>query len=304
VEGERDGRGVVTSAGLGKARLRPSITLPDVQYGLALPIGGACVEPRLIVELAENAEASGWDGVFVEDYLWYQGNAAMPTCDPWGVLAVIAVRTTCVRLGFEVVALPRRRPWIVARQAATVDRLSEGRFILGVAQGDTGDPGFTHAHETLDTRIRAERLDEGLAIIAGLWTGEPFSFHGKHFTLEEVTFLPVPAQRPRPPIWIGGGYPNRGPVDRALRWDGACMYRRHGGHLNADDVRELRARAQGRPWTIVVGGQPRRDDWDEERSQIEAVRDAGADWWIESIEPGAPDEMGRAATRGPLRIET
>jgi alkanesulfonate monooxygenase SsuD/methylene tetrahydromethanopterin reductase-like flavin-dependent oxidoreductase (luciferase family) len=117
-----------------------------------------------------------------------------------------------------------------------------------------------------------------------------------------VRFRPVPAQRPRPPIWIGGGYPNRGPIERALRWDGACMYRRDGGHLSADEVRDLRARAQRRPWTIAVGGQPRREDWDEERSQIESVRDAGADWWVEWIEPASPEAMSAAVRRGPLRV--
>jgi alkanesulfonate monooxygenase SsuD/methylene tetrahydromethanopterin reductase-like flavin-dependent oxidoreductase (luciferase family) len=272
-----------------------------VHYGAALPIGGECGDPRFLLELAETAEASGWDGVFLEDYVWYQGDPAVPTCDPWAVLAALAARTRRVRIGLEVAALPRRRPWIVARQAAAVDLLSGGRLVLGVAQGDTGDPGFTHAHEPLDARTRAELLDEGLAIIAGLWTGEPFSFHGSHFTVDEVTFRPTPVQQPRPPIWIGGGYPNRGPVMRALRWDGACLYRRDGGHLGAGDVRDLRAQAEGRPWKIAVGGQPRRADWDEERSQIEAVRDAGADWWVEWIEPADRAAMSAAVKRGPLR---
>lgn len=275
-----------------------------MQFGLALPIGGECGDPTLLVELGQAAEAAGWDGVFLEDYVWYGGDPSMPTCDPWAVLAALAVRTSHVRLGFEVVALSRRRPWIVARQAATVDQLSGGRFVLGVAQGDKGDPGFTHVHELLDARVRAERLDEALEIVAGFWTGEPFAFRGDHFLVDEVTFRPVPAQRPRPPIWIGGGYPNRRAVERALRWDGSCLYRRDGGHLTAEDVRDLRSRAGGRPWTIAVGGQERRDDWDEERRHIEAVRDAGADWWVEWIAPAAREAMCAAVERGPLRSGT
>jgi alkanesulfonate monooxygenase SsuD/methylene tetrahydromethanopterin reductase-like flavin-dependent oxidoreductase (luciferase family) len=277
-----------------------------MDYGLALPIGGECGDPRFLVELGIAAEGAGWDGVFLEDYIWYQGDAAIPTCDPWAALTAMALRTARVRLGFEVVALARRRPWVVARQGAAVDQLSGGRFVFGVAQGDTGDPGFTSVHEPLGARVRAELLDEGLAIVAGLWAGEPFSFDGKHYTVDEVTFRPPPVQRPRPPIWIGGGYPNRGPTERALRWDGACMYRRgadgaDGGHLRAEDVRDLRARAGRRPWTIAVGGQPRRDDWDEEREQIRAVSAAGANWWVEWVPPGSADEMRAAVARGPLR---
>jgi alkanesulfonate monooxygenase SsuD/methylene tetrahydromethanopterin reductase-like flavin-dependent oxidoreductase (luciferase family) len=272
-----------------------------VLYGIALPTGGECGDPRFLVELARAAENAGWDGVFLEDYVWYQGDPTIPTCDPWAALTAMAVATERVRLGFEVVALARRRPWIVARQAAAVDQLSEGRFVFGVAQGDTGDPGFTHVHEELAVRVRAERLDEGLAIIAGLWSGEPFSFRGEHFSVDEVTFRPRPVQEPRPPIWIGGGYPNRGPVERALRWDGSCLYGREGGHLTAEDVRALRSCAGDRPWTIAVGGQPRRDDWAEERSQIEAVRKAGADWWVEWAPPAAREELRAAVGRGPLR---
>jgi alkanesulfonate monooxygenase SsuD/methylene tetrahydromethanopterin reductase-like flavin-dependent oxidoreductase (luciferase family) len=271
-----------------------------VQYGLALPTGGECGDPRFLVELAMRAEQAGWDGVFLEDYVCYQGDPARPTCNTWTALAAMAVRTSRIRLGIEVVALSRRRPWNVAREAASVDQLSDGRMILGVAQGDTGDPGFTHFGEQTGVRVRAELLDEGLEVLAGLWAGEPFSFRGKHFTVEEVTFLPRPVSEPRIPIWIGGGYPNRGPVERALRWDGSCLYRRDGGHLNADDVRDLRSRAGDHPWTIAVGGQARRPDEDEERAQITAVGDAGADWWVEWVAPAERDAMRASADRGPL----
>lgn len=125
-------------------------------------------------------------------------------------------------VGVEVTALPRRRPWNIAREVAAVDQLSEGRAILGVGLGNVhdhvlGDVSFRSFDEERDPRVRAKLLDEALEIIAGLWTGEPFLFKGKHFTVDEVTFLPRPVQEPRPPIWVGGGYPHRRPVERALR---------------------------------------------------------------------------------------
>jgi alkanesulfonate monooxygenase SsuD/methylene tetrahydromethanopterin reductase-like flavin-dependent oxidoreductase (luciferase family) len=206
-----------------------------VEYGLSLPTGGECGDPRFLVELAELAESAGWDGLFLEDYVCYQGDPSAPTCNTWIALAAIAVRTERIRLGTEVTPLTRRRPWNVAREAAGVDQLSGGRMILGVGLGHTGesltaDASFLRFGEERDQRTRAELLDEGLEIIAGLWSGQPFSFEGKHFLIEEVTFQPLPVQRPRIPIWIGGGYPNPRSTRRAARWDGrVCTRRRTAG---------------------------------------------------------------------------
>jgi alkanesulfonate monooxygenase SsuD/methylene tetrahydromethanopterin reductase-like flavin-dependent oxidoreductase (luciferase family) len=280
-----------------------------VHYGLALPTGGECGDSRFLVELAERAEAAGWNGLFLEDYVLYQGDPAMPTSSTWPVLAAIAVRTQRLVLGVEVTPLARRRPWNVAREVAAVDQLSEGRAVLGVGLGDVGefvvaDASFTHFGEELDARRRAEQLDEGLEIIAGLWTGEPFSFRGAHYTVDEVIFLPPPVSEPRPPIWIGGGYPHRRPIERALRWDGACLYNAGHGPLPPEAVADLRARAGDRPWTIAVGGSGRRDDWDAEREHIASVRDAGADWWVEWAEPADRDDMRQVVERGPLRDAT
>jgi alkanesulfonate monooxygenase SsuD/methylene tetrahydromethanopterin reductase-like flavin-dependent oxidoreductase (luciferase family) len=272
-----------------------------MKYGLSLPTGGKCGDPRFLVELAQLAEASGWDGVFLEDYVWYQGDAAIPTCNSWVALAGMAMRTREIRLGVEVVALPRRRPWNVAREAAAVDQLSEGRLVVGFGAGDTGEPGFTHVGEDVDARVRAEKLDEGLAIVAGLWSGEPFSFAGKHYRVDEVTFRPLPVQKPRPPIWIGGGYPLRGPTERALRWDGSCLYQQGGPYIPPDGVRDLRSRAPSPSWDLAVGGQERREDWDEEREHLRAVRDAGATWWVEWLAPADAETLRERTRRGPLR---
>jgi alkanesulfonate monooxygenase SsuD/methylene tetrahydromethanopterin reductase-like flavin-dependent oxidoreductase (luciferase family) len=185
-------------------------------------------------------------------------------------------------------------------------------MILGIGLGDTGeavgvDASFVRFGEETNARTRGEVLDEGIEIVAGLWSGEPYSFQGKHFQIKDVTFLPRPVQQPRIPIWIGGGYPNPRPTSRALRWDGSCLYKEtHGGpweNLSPDDVRTLRDAAGGRPYTIAVGGSGRSDDWEAEREHIRAVAGATADWWIEWIPPGDRESMHEAVERGPLRID-
>jgi alkanesulfonate monooxygenase SsuD/methylene tetrahydromethanopterin reductase-like flavin-dependent oxidoreductase (luciferase family) len=137
-----------------------------MRYGLNLPNGGLTGDPHTASELAALAEASGWDGVFLEDYIVWQGHQDVPTYDPWILLAAMAVRTERIRLGITVTPLSRRRPWKVAREAATLDHLSNRRMILGVGLGDTRlDISLTHFGEVVDMKRRSEMLDEALDII-------------------------------------------------------------------------------------------------------------------------------------------
>ncbi|MGH2516609.1 MAG: LLM class flavin-dependent oxidoreductase, partial [Ktedonobacterales bacterium] len=191
-----------------------------MQYGLELPNGGAWGDARVLGELARLAEEAGWDGVFLEDYIVHHTARDAETYDPWVALAAMALRTERVRLGTTVTPLSRRRPWKVARETMTLDHLSNGRLILGVGVGDVGEAGFGPVGEETDTKRRAAMLDEALEVLVGLWSGEPFSYNGQFYTIRDVTLRPRPVQRPRIPIWVGGSWPNRGPIRRAARWDG------------------------------------------------------------------------------------
>src|SRR5579884_1479444 len=147
----------------------------NMRYGFILPGG----DVQTVVELAAEAEAAGWDGVFYWDGISIP--SAGPMFDPWVVLAAFALRTTRVRIGAMLTPVSRRRPWKLARETMTVDHLSNGRLILPVGLGALDDEGFGKVGEATDTKTRAERLDEGLEILTGLWSGEPFSFEGKHY---------------------------------------------------------------------------------------------------------------------------
>lgn len=286
-----------------------------MRYGLELPNGGVCGDVRTLAELGCLAEQAGWDGVFVEDYIVHQSDGAVPTCDPWIAMAAMAVGTRRVRLGALVTPLSRRRPWKVAREAVALDQLSNGRFILGVGSGDTREAGFTRVNEARDPKERAAILDEALDVILGLWTGEPFSYQGRYFQVNEMTFLPTPVQRPRIPILIGGGWPLRGPSLRAARYDGCCLYRQNtdGEFIDwtPNEVREFKAfleehrleEQRAAPYEIMLGGRDRSDDWEQDRALMKALAEAGVTWWVEYVSAGELEVMRERAQRGPLRID-
>jgi len=285
-----------------------------MKYGLSLPNGGLWGDARTLAELSQQAEDSGWDGVFLEDYIVWQGDQSVPTYDPWVTLAAIAMQTNRIRIGTQVTALARRRPWKLAREAVTLDHLSNGRFVLGVGLGDTGesvlpDVSFTHFEEMNDAKDRSHMLDESLDVLTGLWSGEPFHYEGKYYQVKEVTFLPRPMQSPRIPIWIGGGLPLKGPMRRAARWDGMCPYKHASHFLMPDDIRALRnfvheQRGSLEGYDIVVGGSPRRLDWEEEREYVRSLAEAGITWWTEYLPPDSGDleTIQGFIKRGPLFI--
>ena len=262
-----------------------------------------------MAEIAARAEDAGWDGVFLEDYVihWQPG---VPTHDPWVTLAAMAIATRRIKLGTVVTPLPRRRPWIVGRQLATLDHLSAGRMVFGAGLANDTDPDIADFGEEINTKARAEMLDAGLEILAGMWSGEPFSIPDGSYKVPEVAYDPVPVQRPRIPIWIGGSSTREGPVRRAAAWDGMVPVPLTGTdgkpmHLAPDDVQCLYQRIAGLradnvPFDLVIGGRQRNQDDEWEREHIAAVGEAGATWWLEWIPSGSVAEQLRAVEQGPL----
>ena len=248
-----------------------------MRFGIVVNAG----DPREMAQLAAEAEAAGWDGVFYYDAIAI-GDAEM--FDPWIVLGAMAIRTERVVLGLIVSAPARRRPWKLAREAMTVDRLSNGRLVLPVGLGTLDDQGFANVGEATDAKTRAERLDETLAILEGLWSGEPFGFDGRHYRFGPMTFRPMPVQRPRIPIWVVGAWPHERSMRRVLRWDGIVT--------QTDDVDEIRAIAdyvererppelRSRPFEIVVQGTTPKDKA-RARKKVAPYVEAGGTWWIEA----------------------
>ena len=128
------------------------------------------------------------------------------------VLAAIAARTSRIRIGTYIVILPLYNPLQVAEEAATLDVLSDGRFDLGVGQGYVLSE---YAAYNIPRKERPARMEEGLAILRGLWEQETFSFEGKHFKIAPISLRPRPAQK-RLPIWVAGITEKA--IDRAARY--------------------------------------------------------------------------------------
>jgi alkanesulfonate monooxygenase SsuD/methylene tetrahydromethanopterin reductase-like flavin-dependent oxidoreductase (luciferase family) len=278
-----------------------------MHYGFVTANWGDYGDPRLLAELACEAEAAGWEGFFIWDHIKWPAQA--PAADPWVALAAMAMRTERIRLGTLVTPLPRRRPWKLARETLTLDQLSGGRLILGVGSGYFMDEEFAAFGEETDAKIRAAKLDEGLDILTGLWSGEPFSYAGTQYQVKDVCFTP-PVQRPRIPIWVAGTWPLKAPFRRAARWDGVVpIGRDFEKPLTPADIRDIAAyikehRAGTEPFEVACGGQTSGRDAAEDATIVAPYAEAGLTWWLESRLPwlNALAEVRERIRKGPPKV--
>jgi alkanesulfonate monooxygenase SsuD/methylene tetrahydromethanopterin reductase-like flavin-dependent oxidoreductase (luciferase family) len=255
-----------------------------MQHALFLPIFGELADPAVVAQLSVEAEESGWSGIFVWDHVAYAA-PVRAIADPWVTLAAVAARTSKVRLGPMVTPLPRRRPLKLAREVATLDILSEGRFVLGVGIGDDGAGEFSGSGEEIDPRVRGAMLDEALAVVTAAWSGELVRHRGEHYVLDGLRVEPRPQQRPHPPVWVAMRRGNPAPLRRAARYDGVFPI----GVESPADLQSIVTavhrsqeadgvvRSAAHPYDVVVNGSPD-TDW-------RPYEDAGATWWLTSFSP-------------------
>ncbi|MFI8927048.1 LLM class flavin-dependent oxidoreductase [Streptomyces sp. NPDC053474] len=262
-----------------------------MRFSINIPNFGDFADPRTVARVAVAAEQAGWDGLFVWDHVVHDkaAQAGKPFGDPWMLLTAAALATSRLRLGTLVTPVARRRPHQLARQVATLDALSGGRVIFTAGLGGPIDDEYGSFGEPTDPRVLAGLLDEGLDLLSRYWSGQPVSHEGPHFQVRDVTLLPATVQRPRPPVWIGGFWPNRAPMRRAARWDGAVPLfesARHGCVPALAEVRDLVGYLRGqRPdggggFDLVLGGATPLDPG-AARDVVAPLRDAGATWWDE-----------------------
>jgi probable F420-dependent oxidoreductase len=189
------------------------VTIP---LGMSLPHRSPdAIDVSVVRQVAQRAEALGFQD------LWVTENSLdhVISFDPGVVLTYAAAVTTSIRLGVSVVVLPVRHPIHVAHQMATLDHVSHGRVILGVGLGH--DRHYTQFQVNSEHRVRV--LREGVELIKAFWTEPTVSYRGRVFQLESAAMALRPVQKPRPPIWLGGGHPDaiRRAVAIADGWMGA-----------------------------------------------------------------------------------
>lgn len=191
-----------------------------MRSAMFLPIFDDLADPRVLVQLAVEAEDAGWDGVFLWDHIrWDQPVRA--AADAWIALTAMASATSRIRIGPMVTPLARRRPAKVARETASLDVLSGGRLTLGVGIGsDEFGHEYSITGEDVDDKTRAEKLDESLTILEAAWSGDEVRHRGRHYTVDGMRFLPRPVQRPGVPVWVGGYHGKVKPLRRAARYQG------------------------------------------------------------------------------------
>lgn len=269
-----------------------------MRFSINIPNFGDFADPRTVATVAAAAEQAGWDGLFVWDHVVHRRHQR-PFGDPWMLLTAAALATSRIRLGTLVTPVARRRPQQLARQVATLDTLSGGRVVFGAGLGGPIEDEYGSFGDTTDLLVLARRLDEGLDLLQRYWSGEPVNHDGQHYQVRDVTLLPATVQHPRPPVWIAGFWPNRPPMRRAARWDGAVPLfasARHGHVPPVDQVRDLiaylhqhRDDQKDSPFEIVLGGATA-GEGAKARDLIGPLLDAGATWWDERQLQGS-DEL-------------
>lgn len=259
---------------------------------------------RCLADLACDAEAAGWDGVFLWDHVNWADMGFH--ADPWIALGIIAMRTERILIGTGVTPIARRRPTKLAREILTLDQLSDGRFVFGAGSG-LWPSEFDDLGDSADLRVRAEMLDEGLALLQELWSGNPVQFEGTHYQAQTQSFAAA-GSSPRIPIWLAGTWPNRKPFRRAARYDGVMAINQDFSQpLSSQSVTEIAEliatnRVTDEPFEIVCGLRTS-DDAQADIARVQEYEAAGATWWMDSVFPAMePLESARARIRrGPPR---
>lgn len=266
-------------------------------------------------DLAELGERRGWDGIFTWEALY--------GVDAWVELAAAAMVTSTIRLGTLLTPASRHRPWDLASKVGSVDRISQGRAVMSVGLGAL-HPGWLAFEADEGRAVRARKLDESLAIYAGLLGGDPrFAYEGEYYSARPNDFPrpPLTPQRPHPPVWVVGA-PTRDrhgrarSLERAARWQGVipAIHAPEGDAPKTvesfsavvETVRGLRAEA-GLPWEgydAIIEADSHGDFTRLEPADPAAWEQAGATWWIESwwSVPEGPEglaEVRRRVEAGP-----
>jgi alkanesulfonate monooxygenase SsuD/methylene tetrahydromethanopterin reductase-like flavin-dependent oxidoreductase (luciferase family) len=249
-----------------------------VRYGICVSNIGSYSDARAVAELAEAAEAAGWEGLFVWDHLAFVWGE--PSGDPWVILTACALSTSKILLGTAVTPVPRRRVQNLAHTVATLDRLSGSRVVFGAGLGGNRSE-FERFGEDFSRARRIELLDEGLGALRRWWDGAE---------VDGIALRPPPEGRV--PIWIGGN--SEVALGLAARYDGwiANSAGPEGVKISPEVVEAGAARVGGD--VVILNGA-------SGLATPAQYEGAGATWWLENLHDwrGPREEMLAILQAGP-----
>ncbi len=282
--------------------------MPHIDFGLCYnfrnPKPFEVPFPQFYEEMIEQivaAEALGFDTVWLPEHHFSPEDGYNP--NPLTLAAAIASRTSKIKIGTWLVLLPLHNALRIAEDAAVIDNLSNGRFLLGMGLGYRKEEYEAYG---IDRRHRAARMEEGLTVLRGALGDAPFSFEGRHYSVKDAEIFPKPVQRPLP-IWVGAR--STPAAARAARHDASLMLIDVGGHArDTYEVYESGLRERGRDpkdfgvHGMVLGSFFISDDPDRTRAEIrpylEWEQTAMAGWYEESAESGHDPVLLEAMRQG------
>jgi len=173
-----------------------------IKFGLFAPQVG--VPFSVIKERAQLADRLGFDSLWLVDHMWSRGLPDLDHLEAWTVMSALAAVTERLRIGTLVLCNSYRNPALLAKMSASLDNVSNGRFVLGLGAGWMEEEYAAYGYPFPSPRVRVEQLEEALCIIKQMFTEPRASFQGKYYAVDGAVNNPKPVQQPHPPILIGG----------------------------------------------------------------------------------------------------
>lgn len=173
-----------------------------IKFGLFAPQVG--VPWSAIKERVQLADRLGYDSIWFVDHMWSRGMPDLDHLEAWTLMSAAAAVTERIRIGTLVLCNSYRNPALLAKMSASLDQVSNGRFVLGLGAGWMDEEYRAYGYPFPSTRVRIEQLEEALAVIKRLFVDPRASFQGKYYSVDEAANNPKPLQKPYPPILIGG----------------------------------------------------------------------------------------------------
>ena len=266
---------------------------------------GVHIEPQVgftytqVLAIAKEAETLGYESFWCSDHIFLDENSSERNClEAWTLLAALAADTSSIRLGTLVTCNSYRHPALLAKMAASIDMISNGRLWFGYGAGWKEIEYNAYGYDFPKIQVRMDMMEEALKIIKLLWTKPAPSFQGKHYSIQKAFSSPKPIQKPHPPILIGGMGEKR-TLRAVARYADYCNFSLHAELDRKLNILKEHCKNEGRDYTeigksLVAMGWPGVFVTEDEENLVEHWR-----WRAEFLNLSVEQAKERATTVAP-----